>query len=171
MRRFAQLVRCPAIRWTAALCCWLAWGARSGSAETWAERLGYPAGSRVLILHAGELGLSYETNAAVAQAVETGGVTSAAAMAPAPWFADAARWSKGRPDVDVGLELTLNSELPNYRWQPAASEAAVPSLVDAQGFLWRRPLQTASNAVAFEVEHELRASCRGPVRRAWNRRT
>ena len=129
----------------------------SAGADTWADRLGYPADSKVLILHADELGLSYETNAAGAKLLESGAVRSAAAMVPAPWFADFAQWSKAHPDVDVGLELTLNSELQNYRWQSVTSEELVPSLVDAEGFLCRTPLQTTANASADEVEYELRA--------------
>jgi len=129
----------------------------SAGADTWADRLGYPAESKVLILHADELGLSYETNAAGVKLLESGAVRSAAAMVPAPWFADFAQWSKSHPDADVGLELTLNSELQHYRWQPVASEGLVPSLVDADGFLCRAPVQTTANASADEVEYELRA--------------
>lgn len=135
----------------------LACSVRGADADTWADRLGYPAGSKVLILHADELGLSYETNAAGGKLLESGAVRSAAAMVPAPWFADFAQWSKAHPDADVGLELTLNSELQNYRWQPVASEGLVPSLVDAGGLLWRAPVQTTANASADEVEYELRS--------------
>jgi chitin disaccharide deacetylase len=129
----------------------------SAGADTWADRLGYPAGSKVLILHADELGLSYETNAAGVKLLESGAVHSAAAMAPAPWFADIAEWSKAHPNADVGLELTLNSDLQHYRWQPVASEGLVPSLVDVDGFLCRTPLQTTANASTEDVENELRS--------------
>lgn len=126
-------------------------------AETWAERLGYPAGAKVVIVHAGELGLSHETNAAGEKLVESGAVCSAAGMAPAPWFGDFAAWAHQHPEADAGLELTLNSELKNHRWQPVASDGLVSSLVDADGFLWRTPLQTSSNALADDAEFELRA--------------
>jgi predicted glycoside hydrolase/deacetylase ChbG (UPF0249 family) len=135
----------------------LACSTGSAVADTWADRLGYPAESKVLILHADELGLSHETNAAGTKLLESGAARSATAMVPAPWFADFAEWSKSHSDADVGLELTLNSELKNYRWQPVASEGLVPSLVDADGFLWRAPVQTTANASADEVEYELRA--------------
>ena len=36
-------------------------------AETWAERLGFPPQSKVLLLHVNEMGMCYETNAAVIQ--------------------------------------------------------------------------------------------------------
>lgn len=156
MRRLAFSSRRPANRWLAVVCCWLACSG-GAAAETWADRLGFPADSRVLILHAGELGLSHETNAAAANLLKSGAVNAAAAIVPAPWFADAAKWSQAHPAASVGLELALNSELENYRWQPVASEDYVPSLVDADGFLWQRPVQTASNAVAADVERELLA--------------
>jgi predicted glycoside hydrolase/deacetylase ChbG (UPF0249 family) len=142
--------------WIAA-CLILAGDVDRASAETWAERLGYPAAAKVLILHAGEMGLSHETNAAGAKLFESGVVRSAAAMAPAPWFADFAEWARAHADADVGLELTLNSELKNYRWQPTASDSLAASLVDADGFLWQSPLQTSSNALIEDVEVELRA--------------
>jgi predicted glycoside hydrolase/deacetylase ChbG (UPF0249 family) len=127
------------------------------AAETWAERLGYPAGSKVLVLHANELGMCYETNASGTRLLESGPVRSAGAMVPGPWFGDLAQWCKSHPDADVGLELTLNSEHESYRWQPVAGGGIVPSLVDADGFLWRTPVQTMVNGSAEDVERELRA--------------
>ncbi len=127
------------------------------AADTWAERLGYPAESKVLVLHANELGVSYETNAAGTKLLDDRIVRSAGAMVPAPWFIDLTTWCKTHPDADVGLELTLNSELPNYRWKPVSSTGVVPSLVGANDFLWQLPVQTMVNATAEDVERELRA--------------
>lgn len=124
-------------------------------AETWAERLGYPADARVLVLHANELGMCFETNEAGAKLLEAGLVKSGGTMVPAPWFSDWAEWCRAHPDADVGLELTLNSELTNYRWQPTAN-GLVPTLVDSNGFLWRAPIQTMVNSTAADVEIELR---------------
>lgn len=126
-------------------------------ADTWAERLGYPAGAKVLVLHANELGVCYETNAAGTQLLDEGLVSSAGAVVPAPWFSNLAKWAKSHPDADVGLELTLNSELPDYRWKPVLSTGVVPSLVGADDFLWQLPVQTMVNATAEDVERELRA--------------
>ncbi len=131
--------------------------ARTAAAETWAERLGYPAGSKVIVLHANGMGMCYETSAAGTKLLDGGLVKSAAAMAPAPWFNDFAQWCKDHPDADVGLDLTLNSELPEYRWQPTAAGGTVPSLVDSEGFLWRTPVQTMVNGSTDDVERELHA--------------
>ena len=132
--------------------CW----ANQACAETWAERLGYPAGAKVLVLHANELGMCYETNAAGTELLEAGVVRSAGAMVPGPWFADLAAWCKAHPDADVGLELTLNSEWDHYRWRPVAVGGLVPSLVDADGFLWRaavRLLKQTMNRLRKEFKH------------------
>lgn len=130
------------------------------NAQTWAEQLGYPAGSKVIVLHANGLGLSYETNAAITKLIDNGQISSASAIVPAPWFGDFVAWVKAHPNADIGLELTLNSELPNYRWQPVASDGLVPTLTDSSGFLWRSPVQTMVNASTDEVERELRAQIR-----------
>jgi chitin disaccharide deacetylase len=126
-------------------------------AENWAERLGFPADRKVILLHANELGMCYEANAATAQLLEAGVVRSASAMAPCPWFADAAAWRANHPDADVGLELTLNSELERYRWKSVAPADLTTSLCDDEGFLWKAPIQTMVNGSADEVEHELLA--------------
>jgi YdjC-like protein len=140
-----------------ALCAYLPQFANVANADTWADRLGYPAGSKVIVLHANEMGLCYETNAAGTKLMDGGLVQSAAAMVPAPWFIDFSKWCQAHPEADVGLELTLNSEDPNYRWKSVLSSATVPSLVGADDFLWRLPVQTMVNATAADVERELRA--------------
>jgi predicted glycoside hydrolase/deacetylase ChbG (UPF0249 family) len=155
MLRFPTIKSCSATLLAALVICFIS--ACNASAETWAERLGYPADSKVIVLHANELGLCYETNAAGTKLLEEGLVRSAGAMVPTPWFIDLSKWCQAHPDADVGLELTLNSELVNYRWKPVTSSGLVPSLVGADDFLWRLPVQTMVNATAVDVERELRA--------------
>jgi predicted glycoside hydrolase/deacetylase ChbG (UPF0249 family) len=132
-------------------------GTRNAVAETWAERLGFPPNSKVLILHAQELGLCHETNSAGARLLESGAVRSAGAMPPCPWFGDVAKWSAEHPDADIGLELTLNSEWDRYRWRPVASDGEIASLLDPDRFFWRSTMQTMVNAHADDVERELLA--------------
>jgi predicted glycoside hydrolase/deacetylase ChbG (UPF0249 family) len=131
--------------------------AASASADTWADRLGYPAGSKVVVLHANGLGVTFEANAAGTKLLDEGLVRSAAVVVPGPWFIDLTSWCKTHADADVGLELTLNSELPNFRWKPVLSSGVVPSLVGANDFFWELPMQTMVNATAEDVERELRA--------------
>jgi predicted glycoside hydrolase/deacetylase ChbG (UPF0249 family) len=126
-------------------------------AETWAERLGYPRGAKVLILHAQEMGMCHETNAAITPLLQAGVVRSAAAMAPCPWFVDAAQWSASHPRADIGLELTINSEWDRYRWRPVAADHLVATLLDSDRFMWRSTTQTMVNAQAEDVEREVLA--------------
>lgn len=129
-------------------------------AESWAERLGYPAEKRIVIIHAHGVGISYETNVAAEKLLAQGMVQSASALAPGPWFRDFASWAQTQDGVDAGLELTLNSDLANHRWKPIAGQSLTASLVDSQGYLWPRVTQTMVNGMASEVEHELEAQLR-----------
>jgi hypothetical protein len=135
----------------------VAFSASSSAAETWAERLGYPPRHKVIVLHAHDLGMCYETTAAGTKLLASGAIRSATAMAPCPWFGEAARWCAEHPQVDVGLDLTLNSEWENYRWRPVASDVLVASLMDPDRYLWRSITQTMVNASVEDVEHELTA--------------
>lgn len=130
-------------------------GPNHSHAETWAERLGFPAEKKVVILHAHDLGLCYETNAAAEKLLVGGVVQSASAMAPCPWFANSAAWAGQNSRLDIGLQLTLNSELSEYRWKPMAPHGLATSLVDSKGYFWPKVLQTTVSGDAADVEHEL----------------
>jgi predicted glycoside hydrolase/deacetylase ChbG (UPF0249 family) len=125
------------------------------AAETWGRRLGYPAEARVLILYAAQLGMCYETNQAGKALLERGYVQSVGVMGPCPWFQEFAQWSRRCVDQDIGLSLTMTSELRPYRWRPISPRTEVPSLVDADGFLSRSVLQFSLNASREEVQREL----------------
>ena len=126
-------------------------------AETWGEKLGYPAGKKVLLLHADDIGMCYEANQAAKDYLAKGRIQSAAAMAPCPWFDEFAAWYRENPDRDVGLHLTLTSEWKHYRWGPVVERSAVPGLLDKDGYLHRRSSEVARNATPAEVEKEIRA--------------
>ena len=126
-------------------------------AETWAERLGYGSDCRVIILHADDLGMCQEANAAGRRYLDAGDIQSGSIMVPCPCFDEFAAWFKQNPRHDCGIHLTLNSEWKHYRWGPVAPRDKVPGLVDARGYLHRSGLHTAMGARASEVETELRA--------------
>jgi chitin disaccharide deacetylase len=128
-----------------------------GQTKTWAERLGWPAGKRVVIFHADDIGMCYEANQAAQQALTAGNYRSAAAMVPCPWFNEMAAWSVAHPDVDVGLHLALTSEWRFYRWGPVAPRDQVKGLIDPMGYLFRDVASVARSASPAEVEAEIRA--------------
>jgi predicted glycoside hydrolase/deacetylase ChbG (UPF0249 family) len=131
--------------------------ALSANGETLAEKLGHNPDDKLLILHADDVGMSHSANRAVIQAFDVGMVTCGSIMVPCPWFPEIAAYCREHPEADLGLHLTLTSEWKYYRWGPVASKDKVPSLLDAEGFLWRSTEQVREHAKPEEVEIELRA--------------
>jgi len=128
-----------------------------GAAETYAEKLGWDEGDRVLIIHSDDAGMSLANNEGTAEALDYGLVTSVSVMMPCSWVPDWAEYMKENPDTDMGLHLTLTSEYDGYRWGPVAGKPAVPGLADHQGCLWDNVQQVVDNATPDEVEREIRA--------------
>ena len=125
--------------------------------KTYAERLGYPKGARVVMFHSDDLGMCLEGNLGTAKAIEAGLVTTVSTMMPCPWVPGWLAYLKKNPKVDNGLHLTLTSEWDHYRWGPVAGKPAVPSLVDEQGCLWDSVGMVVENGTADDVEREIRA--------------
>ena len=124
---------------------------------TYAERLGWPEGAKVVIFHIDDAGMCHDANVGVIEALENGVSTSTSVMMPCPWVPEFAKYLKEHPDVDAGLHLTLTSEWENYRWGPLAGKAAVPGLCDEQGCFWADVDPVVEHARPDEVETEIRA--------------
>jgi chitin disaccharide deacetylase len=124
--------------------------------KTIAERLGYPADSKLLIVHADDLGVAHSVDAASFDALDKNGVTSGSIMAPCPWLNEVAAYAKNHPNADLGLHLTLTSEWKIYRWGPVESKDKVASLLDPSGYLWPETGPAAQNIKAEEAEREIR---------------
>jgi chitin disaccharide deacetylase len=121
-----------------------------------AERLGYPAGTKLLIIHADDLGVSHSENMASIRAMEKGVVNSASIMVPCPWFPEIAAYAKAHPATCFGLHLTLTSEWKLYKWGPVTSHDQVSSLLTKHGYLNETDSAFMHNAKAGDVEKELR---------------
>ena len=116
--------------------------------------LGYAADERVVVVHVDDLGMSRAANAGGVRALE-GSATCGSIMVPCPGFADMAQIARERPELDLGVHLTLNCEYEGHRWGPVRSD--VPSLVAPDGGMWRTVRETVEHAIAEEVDRELRA--------------
>jgi len=123
---------------------------------TLAERLGYPADAKLLIVTCDDLGSSHAANVGVYEALRHGMATSASLMVPCPWAREAAARYRGE---DVGVHLTLNAEYERYRWGPITH---APSLLDGDGGFPRTLADVWDHADIDEVRRE----CRAQVERA-----
>ena len=123
----------------------------------WAEKLGFPKGKKVIILHADDIGMCDEANKAAFEILDANYIQSAAGMPPCPNFEDFISWAKEHPEEDLGLHLTLTSEWKTYRWATVTDTADVPGLIDPEGKMWHEVPDVVMHASAEEVEKEIRA--------------
>jgi predicted glycoside hydrolase/deacetylase ChbG (UPF0249 family) len=126
------------------------------SAQTLLDRLGYPPDTKLIIVHADDLGETHAVNAAAINALQGGTINSASLMVPCPWFPEIADYAKSHPEADFGLHLTLTSERVYYRWGPVAPADKVPSLVDENGY-FHHDWEQNQHVNPKDVEVELRA--------------
>ena len=126
-------------------------------ARTVAQRLGYPADSKLLILHADDLAVAHSVDAASFDALDRNAVTSASIMMTCPWVSEVAAYARTHPDADLGLHLVLTSEWRTYRWGSVESRDKVPSLLDSPGTMASDTRWVATHASPAEAEREIRA--------------
>lgn len=124
---------------------------------TYAEKLGYPKGKKVLIIHVDDVGMSYESNQGAIRAIREGVANSLSVMMPCGWVPGFVHYWKENKDLDAGLHLTMTSEWKDYRWGPLAGKSNVKGLTDPEGALWRSVADVVKNASPDEVETEIRA--------------
>jgi predicted glycoside hydrolase/deacetylase ChbG (UPF0249 family) len=129
----------------------------SGQTKTLAERLGYPADAKLLILHADDLGVAHAVDAASFDALDSKAVSSASIMMPTPWVTEVATYAKTHPEADLGLHLTLTSEWKTYRWGSVEAADKVPSLLGPDGTFPTDTPVVVAKAIPAEAEREIRA--------------
>ena len=129
----------------------------TGAAPTLAERLGYRATDRLLIVNGDDSGMCHTANLATIEALEQGLMTSSTIMVPCPWFLEMANYAKAHPEKDFGLHLCQTSEWQTYRWGPVAPRADVPGLIDPDGYFWHETPQVYAKGNPEEAYREARA--------------
>ena len=125
--------------------------------KTIAEKLGYQADSKLLIVHADDIGLAHSVNSATIEAFEKEGISSGSVMVPCPWFNEFAGYYREHPGLDVGIHLTLTAEWENYKWDGVMPSGEIPSLLDEEGYFYSTVEEVAMHAVPEEVDKEVRA--------------
>ncbi len=121
-----------------------------------AQRLGYGADAKLVIINADDLGSCHSANVGVFECLATGTVTSATLMVPCPWAREASSRYRGE---DIGVHLTVNAEYPLYRWGPITH---APSLLGGDGGFPRTVEDVWDHADLDEVRRE----CRAQIERA-----
>jgi chitin disaccharide deacetylase len=124
---------------------------------TLAEQLGYPADSRLLIIHADDLGVAHSKNSAGISAWEKGGINSASIMVPTPWFPDIADYARKNSEFDLGIHLTLTAEWQFYKWNGVLPSNEISSLVNNHDYFYATVAEVVEYADPSEVEKEIRA--------------
>jgi predicted glycoside hydrolase/deacetylase ChbG (UPF0249 family) len=120
------------------------------------EALGHPAGTRLVVVTCDGLGVCHAANAGVYRSLREGLGRVAGLVVPGPWSREAAARYRGE---DVGVHLTLNSELDLLRWGPITYG---PSLLDGDGGFPRTVEDLWDHADTSEVRRE----CRAQIERA-----
>lgn len=124
---------------------------------TLAERLGYDADARLLIVNCDDLGSSASANRAAQAALAAGMATSATLMVPCPWALDGVEKAAAG---GIGVHLTLTCEYPGYRWRALTGAA---SLRDAQGYM-----PATTQAVWAQADlGDVRAECAAQIDQAY----
>ena len=131
--------------------------AAAGRQPTLAERLGFAATDRVLIVTGDDVGMSHAANAACIEALEEGLMTTGSIMVGCPWFPEIAAYAREHPERDFGLHLVHTSEWKGYRWGPVADRSEVPGLLDPDGYLWPGVFAIYGHSNPREMEIEARA--------------
>jgi len=129
-----------------------------------AQRLGYAADAKLLIIHADDLAVAHAQDRASFEALTRGAVSSASIMVPCPWLTEVAEYAKAHPEADLGLHLTLTSEWKTYRWGPVAPRDQVASLLDPHGYLFPDAGEAARHIKPEEAEREVRAQVETALR-------
>ncbi len=120
------------------------------------KRMGITRDTKLLIVHADDLGLSHSSNLAGIKGFESGMINSGSIMMPCPSADEMCEYARLHSHLDIGIHLTLTSEWPGHKWRPVLGNK-VPSLVDSKGFLFETRKELNQEASPSDVEQEMRA--------------
>jgi chitin disaccharide deacetylase len=129
------------------------------------ELLGYPSGTKLLILNVDDFGFCFTANQCAIHTLEKGCASSCTIMMPAPWGKHGAALLRDRPSIAHGVHLTTISEHEIFRWRPLTSPDVIPSLVDGEGFF---PLESQKGALLHRLDlSELEIEWRAQIEAAY----
>jgi chitin disaccharide deacetylase len=117
-----------------------------------------------LLVRADDMGAAQAVNEGCLKSCVDGIARSVEVIVPGPWYPQAVRLLKDKPDIDVGVHLCLTSEWEDIKWRPLSGAA---SLADARGYFFPMTRQRPdfpprtgfldASPKTEDVERELRA--------------
>ena len=114
-------------------------------------------GIRRVVLHEDDVGMTHGANIAFVELSRLGVCSSGSVMVPCPWFPEAAELARENVNLDLGVHLTLTSEMVPYRWRPLTAPPRSAGLTDEAGYFWPDVGSVRKFAELEAVESELRA--------------
>ena len=73
---------------------------------------------RFVVIHADDLGMSHGANRAFNELAGLGVCSSGSVMVPCPWFREVEEMADVDRSLDIGVHLTLTSEMRSHKWRP-----------------------------------------------------
>ena len=128
-----------------------------GTERTLASRLGDSSDTKLLILHADDLGMAHSVNDASMKAMDAGTISSGSIMVPCPWFPEIAYLRKSNPDADLGLHLDSDERVADVPLGTVLSKNLVPSFSIRKATLYPTEDVAAAHINPHEAEAEIRA--------------
>ncbi len=119
------------------------------------KKLGLGENDRAVIIHADDVGMSHASLAAYTEMLEGGLLSSASTLVPCGWFPALAAFCRANPaKVDMGVHVTLTSDMDGCRWSALSTCDPLSGLLDAQGYLHQSPdaVREHANPVAVHIE-------------------
>jgi predicted glycoside hydrolase/deacetylase ChbG (UPF0249 family) len=74
--------------------------------------------ARYVVMHEDDVGVSHGSNTAFIELFEMGICSAGSVMVPCPWFPETAALARAHPELDLGVHLTLNSDMGPVKWRP-----------------------------------------------------
>jgi chitin disaccharide deacetylase len=106
-----------------------------------------------LIVQGDDFGMCHAVNVGTMQGFQDGILTQASAMAPCPWFAEAAALAR-ESGIPLGVHQTLTCEWDYLRWRPLTDG---PSLVGDDGTFFRTVPAARASVTDDDARRELSA--------------
>lgn len=131
--------------------------------QTLAEKLGYKSTDRLLIIHCDDIGLDQSNNLAATEGQAKGIMTSGSVIVPGPRFDEAARLIKENPKLDMGIQITLTSEIKELRWGSIAPAEKIKKLLAPDGFMRKSVEELYHNSTPQEAYYEGKAQIKKAI--------